>query len=462
MNNDQGNNADRSAATAVDAAKGNEGGHGFRDCSVCLETLYDPELERKMTFIMPCGHVFHTSCYHTWNMTRFIGGKTLQCATCNGPAARSYYVMDDYNCILCRQSMYASQNAVSFTLPDKRLVHSECWCLFQEHGTSAFHASSWRGVFPSKQPEQFSFRGLPIKQVRRVFLFADDCSDNKGLSVLLNDMAQTLLRANNNTDDDGQAQAATLQQLLEMLTVSELPTVDNLEGILPEVVSSPIRQTVMVAMFQAGMVAAIAKAVLQQQSVDGLSHRSRDFYEKACLVWALLCSNHSGNCAQLVESGGLAAMLFGCSTSIGVSPPLQERPLGLRIALTAFVNSHGTKTTMTEPVVVVSAHGVEAVLAELTMRPNEADVQWAGMTFLAELAGRIKSMAFRNLGLGQSQRLKLLTLLENVEPLFRQAAKLHSNNAAIVEVVVRLLTYLDNGCDSASMKIHRRGSSETL
>ena len=42
-----------------------------------------------MTFIAPCGHVFHSDCYHAWNKARYTAHHALQCATCHG-ADRSH------------------------------------------------------------------------------------------------------------------------------------------------------------------------------------------------------------------------------------------------------------------------------------------------------------------------------------------------------------------------------------
>ena len=116
----------------VEHSDGTDCSHGsFRDCSVCLEILhncYDAEQkERKMTFIVPCGlrtRLSHGLLSHVEQKTRFTGGQALQCATCNGPATASYYVMADYRCILCRQSVYASRSTPCRLYPFPTSV----WC----------------------------------------------------------------------------------------------------------------------------------------------------------------------------------------------------------------------------------------------------------------------------------------------------------------------------------------------
>lgn len=465
-------------ATTINASTnysvGGCGGSGFRDCTVCLETLHDAnngsDKQRKMTFIIPCGHVFHTDCYHTWNKTRFLSmsGKRgdgsngiagsqkkkmlLQCATCNGPVAASYYVVSDYNCILCRQSIYESQHAVTFTVPDHRLVHTECWLLFNHHRDEQSASSCnndddlhpqkqhpslltrrWRqssysnnshrhSIFAAKSSSSsaatalvFSFRGQPVTEAHRVFLFAEDTAE-KGLASLLAGLVQVLLN-----NDEGPAtthgKEVALQQLLDMVTVttnsatSTTPpaiTAAALPAVLAAMHASPTRQAAVAAMSRAGIVGAIAETLRQQQHYQQQQQQQRDqlqqqqqqqqlnpnynvVYLKACLLLALLCSNHAGNCVQAVESRAFARLLFGSSSNddaaaaAATSIPIDdgERPIGLQVALAVLVHFQQSEANA-EPL-IVAAGGVEAVLAEMKQRMSDANVQWVGMTFLTEL-----------------------------------------------------------------------------
>lgn len=99
-----------------------------RDCSVCLEPLVFGDFATTLaptvplTFCLPCGHVFHTSCFHAWNKAQCK--RHLQCASCQGLIVKSYYLCDNLPCENCDCQMY--QKEIVFDSNTKMMHHADC------------------------------------------------------------------------------------------------------------------------------------------------------------------------------------------------------------------------------------------------------------------------------------------------------------------------------------------------
>jgi hypothetical protein len=122
--------------------------------------------QQRLTFAIPCGHVFHTPCYHAWNKAQMVSGLynkklkmmmmrlpesrrqqqqhhhrsfALQCAACQTVVDKSYYLPmssdeshndDDNNkirCGDCGTSLYGgNNNEIIFCPATKTLRHAQC------------------------------------------------------------------------------------------------------------------------------------------------------------------------------------------------------------------------------------------------------------------------------------------------------------------------------------------------
>lgn len=446
---------------------------GFRDCSICLENLHPNHdaaaTERKMTFIVPCGHVFHTNCYHTWNKARFMGSQTFQCATCNGPVTASYYVVPDYHCVMCRQSIYQSQHAVTFTIPDHRLVHTECWSLFQVYGKAALIARQqqqqqhrqWR-VTKRVATTAVSFRGVPVTSMYRVFLFNSDTDDNneaKDFTTLLRRLANEIA----NRSSTKTQKLCALKQLLSMVIVdgsncngddSGSPlTIDNFPAALVASQQSPTRRTVIFVM--EGIVNAVAKAL--QQDGDGvhpdkavLSLGQESIHEQCCILLSVLCATSVVHCQHIVESGALVDMLF--PKPFSSSSFSHEMSLGLQMALTAFVQQPLVCPTPSHQLPIVAAGAIPVILEVMRDRVSDAFAQWVGLIFLTRVVletdawtsnsvkwSQILNLRHRSM---KQQSRDLRCLLIQHEPMLRHLMKQHGDSLKIVAASNTLLRML--------------------
>lgn len=125
--------------------------------------------QQRLTFAIPCGHVFHTPCYHAWNKAQMVSGLynkklkmmmmrlpesrrqqqqqhhhhsfALHCAACQTIVDKSYYLPmsldesqnddDDNNnkicCGHCGTSLYGgNDNEIVFDPATKTLRHAQC------------------------------------------------------------------------------------------------------------------------------------------------------------------------------------------------------------------------------------------------------------------------------------------------------------------------------------------------
>jgi Zinc finger, C3HC4 type (RING finger) len=429
---------------------------GFRDCSICLEPLYQlcevvdnendhavaaeslpspPPPQRKMTFIVPCGHAFHTDCFRNWNQSR-IGQERwppLQCATCNGSIKDSYYVVKDYTCAVCRLSLYQSQHQVMFTLPDHCLVHSECWTLFQRHGKAkllwnrADTQAAARGPFwwrcwgspmsstmARTTTQSVSFRGLPITQTHKVFLFQDQnasAADNDWTRQL-RDWAATLAAPHIATTD----KLAALDRLLfhgahalplDIVSAAKPPNANDgatdvllhdivtLSTVCRDIDQCPIRSTAVAAMAEF-VIPAIFQALEplalpRQDCASPLwdNHDDDTLYRQCCILLALMCWNDVGYCQMAVTSGAFVRMLFGVSNKVSSKLDPTEW-FGLQVALTAFVQCANETMIAADPpkqttIPVVAAGIVPALLEAMQAQADQVHIQWLGLEFLAAL-----------------------------------------------------------------------------
>jgi RING-like zinc finger len=403
---------------------------GFRDCAICLETL-----QGEMTFVIPCGHVFHTQCYRNWSETRYEGRKELQCACCKEPEKNSFHVCKDYKCAVCRQSIYKSHQPMIFTVPDKRLVHDACWTRFQQYGKPFFQGQQ-KGVFSKKESKYVSFHGTPVDKVFDVYLFdSEDALEELGedtLSVFLKSLATTLISQDGALSD----KIGALRKLILMVRPAGTEYCPSrVDEFLDALETDPTRQTVLAAMNHADLVLATA-SIMQQHHPNDTSAESKQCFEFSRFLLVLLCVNHDDNCRNFVQSGGFEVMLFHNFTKGSTS----DDPIGgLKIIVDVFLYCEQRKRSSRQPTLVQSGC-IEATLASMKRHADIPTVQWIGARFLLELATLTKP---RVLSVLQPKWHQLCRerILKGSDILYN-ALEIHRHRKEVVQVVGRLLLAL--------------------